>query len=54
MPNEPVSLRVATGGHDLGQLVLIPQQARPVDDEQLTLAANLAALLAGLLHEAHD
>lgn len=54
LPNEPVAIEVTTGGRDLGQLVLIPECERPVTDDQLFLAANLAALLAGLIHEAQD
>lgn len=54
LPNEPVAIMVTTEGRDLGQLVLIPERERRVTDDQLFLASNLAALLAGLIHEAQD
>lgn len=50
LPNEPVSVPVRAGHHDFGQLVLLPDAAREVDDHQLLMAAHMGALLAGLLH----
>lgn len=49
LPGEPVAVRISSGRDDLGQLVLLPDRPRPVTEPQLALAADLAALLAGLL-----
>jgi len=51
LPSQPISVPVRAGTHDFGQLVLVPRTAGPVDDQQLLLAARLASLLAGLIHE---
>lgn len=51
LPAEPVRVPVQFRGHDLGQLVLIPERDGPVTEDQLLLTANLTSVLAETLHE---